>query len=566
MKLPNLKQPHYSLHGTRWQRLLIAVIFLATIYSTRFPFHIFHQSTISPKPHQGPLRHLLIPASQPDPNLCKTILSSTLLHYPIPTIINWGQTFNNQSLANGGSHIAKLQGLYSHLAALGPDKDDELVLVVDGYDVWFQLDAQLLVERYHAVNARADARLTQEIGAENMRNLSAQQSVVFSSQKRCWPGSPADTQCYAVPPSPLPTDLYGADTDQDIDDGSERYLYARYRPRYLNSGVVMGNVGAMRSMFERAVAVQREGEKEGEIVESDQGVFSLIWGMQEFQRRVIGEQWEMEKEEEGLGGWREWKGRFVGKEGVESEMMGAPTGVLGKHPTHKKPRLWDDMNYEFGIGLDYWSELGQATVFANHDMEWVRFADKERLQESWERKNVSNPGGEELADDIKARLRPFAILNEGVGLVNYTEEQSKEGGRKEPGGGKVWIAGGKKMKEVTPQTAGWDDVKLFTNLWTGVTPVMIHHNAHHGGLKQNRESMWGAIWFQRSARVLLRKILQQGKMEGEERIAKEYGQKNLVLKTDKKGTPWVGWNDLCDAEMQEEVFRDGKGVEKFRGD
>lgn len=46
-------------------------------------------------------------------------------------------------------------------------------------------------------------------------------------------------------------------------------------------------------------------------------------------------------------------------------------------------------------------------------------------------------------------------------------------------------------------------VPLFTNLYTGFSPVAVHHNAHHDGLKGRIQSHWNETWFQPYALTLL---------------------------------------------------------------
>jgi len=53
--------------------------------------------------------HVLIPANNPDVNLCKTLLTSNALGYPDPTILAWQETYDVGKLLCGmvdtyGSH------------------------------------------------------------------------------------------------------------------------------------------------------------------------------------------------------------------------------------------------------------------------------------------------------------------------------------------------------------------------------------------------------------------------------------------------------------------------------
>lgn len=78
--------------------------------------------------------HLLVPANKANEHACKTILTAGVLGYPSPTLINWNQTFNDTKLSDKGSHIAKIAGIQRYLAKIPVDRNDDLVLVVDGYD------------------------------------------------------------------------------------------------------------------------------------------------------------------------------------------------------------------------------------------------------------------------------------------------------------------------------------------------------------------------------------------------------------------------------------------------
>ena len=61
--------------------------------------------------------------------------------------------------------------------------------MLDGYDAWVQLRPQTLVERFLAVNGRADGRVRGEMGEAGE---GARQEIVFGCQKRCWPWSESE--------------------------------------------------------------------------------------------------------------------------------------------------------------------------------------------------------------------------------------------------------------------------------------------------------------------------------------------------------------------------------------
>ncbi len=200
--------------------------------------------------------HLLIPASHGDPNLCKVLLSAAILGYPSPVLINFGETYDDPGLVAGGSHLAKINGVHSYLASLDETHDQDLLLLVDGYDVWFQLRPDVLVKRFDQINQQANRRIQSELGRAAMQHNICQE-IVFGCQKRCWPWTFDDPPCYAVPNSSLPTNVYGNRTDTA--SGDESSPYDNYRQRFLNSGVAMGTIRAMRKLFQQAL---KQAEKE----------------------------------------------------------------------------------------------------------------------------------------------------------------------------------------------------------------------------------------------------------------------------------------------------------------
>lgn len=493
-----------------------------------------------------------MPASKPDVNLCKNILSSTLSSFPTSTLINWGQNFDDEKLVFGGSHIAKLQGVHDYLSGLDASQEDDMVLLVDGYDIWFQLDARVLLARYNAINRKADLRINKDLGAKVAHDHGIKQSIVFSSQKKCWPGDSGDPWCYAVPPSPLPADLYGSDTDIDMSDADEKYTFARHRQRYLNSGIAMGPVREMRAMFARALDLWEEDPSWG----SDQAIFAKIFGLQEYQRVLLKEQYDPDYKDAKVHTSRNSDVPLTRRTADSDKAPLRHSSILDQHPTHRKPDLQEGVNYEFGIGLDYESALGQPTVFADFDLDWVVYSDREALERSWTEKNVSHPASDCIEQDIVkySPQQPFANISAS------SDEK-------------------------------WEDMPLFSNLWTGVTPALIHHNAHRDGLKSNRETMWDMTWFQPRARDLLAARLTQklgseiypfaveyvdtvskfgnhvrrkGKAWWDAGTLRGREAKGFAVRTDRVGEDgrfeWIGWNGLCDEAMQEEVFRDGKGM------
>ena len=92
--------------------------------------------------------HLLIPANGPHLQLCRAVVSSTILGYSVPVFNGWNKS---GELDASVTHLAKVRNVLRYLDNLSSASDDDLVLMIDGYDVVFQLPADVLIQRYFAV-------------------------------------------------------------------------------------------------------------------------------------------------------------------------------------------------------------------------------------------------------------------------------------------------------------------------------------------------------------------------------------------------------------------------------
>ena len=251
--------------------------------------------------------HLLIPASESNPEFCKTLLSASVLGYPAPTLINWGVETKKKGAVfeESASHLAKIKGVYHFLGDSKKTSDDDLVLIIDGYDVWFQLPPQILLERYHTLVEETNTRLVRRYGmiSEDQNGDSLAErvpkyelKVLLGADKLCWPNPHEDPACVAVPFSTLPKDVYGPDTDTD----PKAY---HNRPRWLNSGNIMGKVKDVRVVYEAALRKIENGA--GGL--GDQAVFAEIFGEQEFQRET------RRQADQGTGGrWLDYLSKTLG--------------------------------------------------------------------------------------------------------------------------------------------------------------------------------------------------------------------------------------------------------------
>jgi hypothetical protein len=190
-----------------------------------------------------------------------------------------------------------------------------------------------------------------------------------------------------------------------------------------------------------------------------------------------------------------------------------------------------DGSFEVGIRLDYGSETGLNTVFAEDDTEWIQSSNKSQIQQAQTQRGIPLESRrlDVVADDINSTAHPLHGL---------------------------------------PSETRWEDVSLFTKVWTGITPVVVHHNAHRNGMKILRETRWPKVWFQKHRRVLLdatgggpTSYVAIGGPDEREYWAEEVfsggGGKENVARDAHSGR-WLQYHDIC-GNYDEELFRDGRG-------
>ncbi|KAK2592077.1 hypothetical protein QQS21_010213 [Conoideocrella luteorostrata] len=274
--------------------------------------------------------HLLIPANRADYRLCRTLASTLVNRYPSPTLINWEQQPGDASMNGYDMTTGKNWGVLQFLRSLPSEADQDLVIMVDAYDVIFQLPLDVVLQRYEAINKQATDRLIRQHGEEQVLRYGLNQTIIMGAEKYCWPLNHKHPACWAVPASPLPPDVYGSRTDRGNGEKS--------RPRWLNSGTIMGPVGDLRKLYEHAHMLWTAYDTDG----GDQDYFSNIYGRQELSRQQ-------------LRGSKEW--------------------IFGFGKTYKeKSLIWPHMetqHVDYHLGVDLSSSLFQMMNGAIGDVSSV---------------------------------------------------------------------------------------------------------------------------------------------------------------------------------------------------
>lgn len=404
-----------------------------------------------------------MPADSPHINLCKSVMSAIALGYPAPILLNWGGEFNRPQWHLAGSHIAKLESFLAVIEDLlataeGEDSDvseDDLAVLVDAYDVWFQLPPSVLIERYHQLNQDADERVQRQWHdaqglATNFPVESPRQSILVTTAKDCHPDSDsgADPHYDHWPESPMPADMYGKNTDKVLGISDPARKFRRIRPRCINSGMVMGTMGSLRDALKRSKSKIEAIASRGRQLWSDQALFGEVLGEQEL--------------------WREWM-RELGAtwNGTVSEN---DLSKLNKEVRKIATAAIAGERFEYGIGLDYKFSTIPPTCSAEDDGSFVKLADKETV---WEESHKAGVKGVPRVDEMPPELR-----------------RSKD---------TTLTVGPKSLSKIN-----WGDVSLYTDFYFGVTPVGIHHNAYVDNLKPTRlREWWSKMWFYPDLRRLI---------------------------------------------------------------
>lgn len=254
--------------------------------------------------------HLIIPAGTD--GTCRTLFSAGALNYPVARIVNFLGIFEDSSKVNDGYDLHKIAGALDYLHRLDGHSDNDLVLMPDGADTWFQLRPEVLIQRYHAIVKRLDKQAKLRYKSAAYRH-----NIIFSAQSSCEESHEDSLECFiAAPPDSPNTTL---------------------KPRYLNTGLVMGTVKAVKALFEQAHYRLDQPDRH---YTSDQQVLTEIFGEQEFSRE---------------------------KKLAEKAPSNTPP-PFSDLPPNKNLDCGTNNNCQYQIGLDYQGLISMAAEIASSNL------------------------------------------------------------------------------------------------------------------------------------------------------------------------------------------------------
>ncbi|KAI0022418.1 hypothetical protein F4780DRAFT_734134 [Xylariomycetidae sp. FL0641] len=459
----------------RFTKALGAVVALALL---AFVFHRSYQSDVTliplkgykpaggvppagPSTYNDKRLHLLVPATSTNYHLCQLLISAAILGYPAPVLINWGLPEDADEYVQ---HLAKVEGVLNYTNSLPPEQQDDLIFMLDGYDAWFQLPADVMVKRYYDVVAEAARRHVVDFGAEYVQAHGIRDTVLFGPDKLCWPVDPNRAACWAVPDAHLPERAFGPDTDHGIIE--------HHRARWLNSGTIMGPVREVRDVFAATLARIHDNFS----TNSDQFYFAEVFAAQSYRRKLLKLQ----------------RDRELGLDVTQEEQETLPhlnderefPSVDLAHEEEEGGEV-EKARYEYFIGLDVDSVMWQTVAFYEDYLTWVRHnvSTQYVLQDS----RAINPHHHFVLPEDLVRGSPLAAGVPQTAAGNDAEAEAD-------------------ANNLPPELATWADLPLLTNTVTKTVPPVVHFT----GKKAYRDMWWPKNWFFPYQKQLLARLRGRG--------------------------------------------------------
>ncbi|KAI1610060.1 hypothetical protein EDD36DRAFT_468115 [Exophiala viscosa] len=487
--------------------IVLALVMIISLLFRATPHHVWTDDVPSTNSN---FFHLIIPATNGGVRFCKTLFSAAVLDYPTPIVINWAGNDEKAKRGDiyGGTHTAKVSGILRYLDSLGSESDQELVLIVDGYDLWFQLPPSVLLDRYQRAIAQANARLRRRLG-DAADKADIRQTIIVAAGKICWPQSPDSPTCTLLPESELAPDTYDDPDDNELKD---------IRARWLNSGFIMGPAVDVRRVMKRAEQVILADQW----AFSDQMAFNEIFAQQEYQRELL----RMKH----LSSVQKLVGRvnkYFGLEDQRSKLIAETNATaIGIDPAVT------NQTYEYHLGLDYTGGITHTLDGEYYKLRWLTFS---KLEDPAELAKLPHPERVDqhfLEKDIAGSALPFSVIGD-----NDTALSSQQ----------------------------WNEVPLWTEMYSAVVPATFHMNRPKAPI----ESEWSRTWFYPHLRKHLRARILAPRtpvavttdLHGQRQWWSPVTSKGGVMAETATTPTWLGWDQLCGAENEgwDELFSDKQG-------
>ncbi|KAI8935205.1 hypothetical protein NX059_007795 [Plenodomus lindquistii] len=469
--------------------------------------------------------HLLMPTVHDTEGFCKTTLSAMLLDYPPPTTVNMlnGAKSEKDGETDWGFHT--LNRTLSYLSNKRLVKDEDLVLIVDGQQTWFQLPSDVIVTQYKRLLEDANWRLLAKYGVNADGYQKFNQTIVFGAEKMCVGD---DMACRYVPHSILPDNMYGEEEDA--------HRIADMPAKFINSRMAMGPAKDLRILYAAALKKFQNGKNHSQTLQS---IFATIFGEQQLRRDAVGPKPTTSRLKMFFGG---------SNKKATSEQAAA--------------KLPEGAQHEFSIGLDYLHILFQPLLYCTED-ELV----SARHDNSTDLSVYRHPGSVYQRLTLPAALDgihpPFWRHN----FAKHNPSPNEKPSYVDP------LEFDAVLDSLPKRNTPWSKVRLIQNTYTGAVPAILMDNtAQYLGSQQPSVAnvTWSDLWFFPYKRALLRNYFRtpqspagyHNSLVGGDRTWDTRGGRGGVW-TASTGT-WLPWGEadgVCGSLQQiKAVFEDGRGV------
>ncbi|KAJ5818622.1 hypothetical protein N7474_004213 [Penicillium riverlandense] len=467
----------------------------------------------------NPQFHVLVPAEDSSRGVCRTMTSAMILEYPPLSMIGWGLPPSPGATALEQT-VQRITRMRDYLRDSHYIHDRDIVLIVDGEDVFFQLPPRVLLQRFQNILRTTNRKLAKKYGYAELPTEGPdaqpelvqkyEQRVLFGASKECIPSLHNDSGCVTVPQSSLPPDVYGWKTDESRDG-------TRNRPRWLNPGAVMGQAADVRLIYDEML---QQLESDGSNKTDEHYILTQMYGRQEVLR-------ELERRRT-TNRAKDWLYRTIGISDANNI-----TGV--------NARLETGHRYEYGIGVDFESQLFFNQILSRHDVAWVKYSNISRMSTLQMEHRVPREHRLLLPTELAECANPFvqtrfAKDEEMAPPYNETLDKLPD-----------------------PNERSWVNVPLMTNPHSASIPALVHLN----GDKKLRGIWWEKMWFFPWARALLRKYVRNSRGFDSAQSALLGGQDWWDTRGGRGGIwtdeeEWIPLYEVCQGE-ERDLFDDDLG-------
>lgn len=454
-------------------------------------------------------------------------------------MINLGERYTGNS-AKEDPLADKVIGVYEYLQKAEHFQDDDLVLIVDGLDIWFQLPPAVLIQRFYTLLDQNNERLRRQYGIKSIHHPHGgeiayepifESKIIFGADKVCRPSAAVDPACTAVPESTLPTKIYGDNTDNDV-------IGRNNRPRWLNSGTLMGRYKDVKELYAYArnlVQVQAYGSL------SDQHIFSRIYGEQEHMRSLM-------RQRSSSKSWLQWLSPSESTKHTEDTAVGV--------------EITEGHRYEYGVGVDFESQLfamltqPDLETDTGLDFDWI-IPSETNLTSLQADLGIPKPRPFVVPQDILQSINPFITP---ANISQFSRPKYNERVDNLP----------------NSSNTSWPDLPLLANTHAGTISPILHMGSDNAILTKYWERMWFHPW----SRALLRKYVRTqpslitlprlqppatSSSPSSPHFTSQYSaHPQTFTARDGKGGIWTAqdiwmeWGEVCPT-TEDEVFGDGMG-------